>query len=55
MFNTILAEALSHARRLWCRMAHEQFSWPIHGRYRCLVCHREYDVPWARIMTTAQR
>ena len=33
--------------RLWCRLMHSQISWPIHGRYRCLVCFREYEVCWA--------
>ncbi len=32
---------------VWCRLMHEQPMWPIHGRYECRVCGRQYPVVWA--------
>jgi len=32
---------------LWCRMMHREVMWPIHGRYQCRVCFREFLVPYA--------
>ncbi len=32
--------------RLWCRTMHEKAMWPIHGRYVCPRCFREYAVDW---------
>lgn len=32
------------AGRLWCGLMHDQITWPIHGRYRCRTCWREYHV-----------
>jgi hypothetical protein len=30
----------------WCRVMHDEITWPIHGHYRCRRCHRLYPVPW---------
>jgi hypothetical protein len=30
----------------WCRTMHSKAMWPIHGRYICPDCHREYPVAW---------
>jgi hypothetical protein len=30
----------------WCRKMHAQAMWPIHGRYICPQCFREYPVTW---------
>ena len=30
----------------WCRLMHPAPMWPVHGRYRCPGCWREYAVPW---------
>lgn len=35
------------ALRLWCRMAHRSVFHPMHGKYVCGVCLREWPVPWA--------
>jgi len=35
-----------HAAEFWCKMMHPATTWPIHGRYRCRKCWREYPVPW---------
>lgn len=32
--------------RWWCRRMHSKAMWPIHGRYICPDCHREYPVAW---------
>jgi transposase-like protein len=31
---------------LWCRRMHSRAMWPIHGRYLCRQCLREYTVKW---------
>jgi len=31
---------------LWCKIMHGQPMWPIHGRYICPDCLREYAVEW---------
>jgi hypothetical protein len=31
---------------LWCRKMHTEAMWPIHGRYVCKRCLREYPVEW---------
>lgn len=30
----------------WCRHAHSAVMWPIHGRYQCRVCARQFPVPF---------
>jgi hypothetical protein len=30
----------------WCKTMHKGPMWPIHGRYTCSECLREYTVPW---------
>jgi len=32
---------------LWCRCMHDEYNWPMHGKYRCRTCFRERVVPWA--------
>jgi hypothetical protein len=39
---------------LWCALAHPAPMWPIHGRYRCRQCLREYPVPWQTLEAAAQ-
>jgi hypothetical protein len=34
---------------LWCRMMHERATWPMHGKYTCTECLREYHVAWAEV------
>ena len=26
----------------WCSLAHESVMWPVHGRYECRACGRQY-------------
>jgi hypothetical protein len=30
----------------WCFLAHDDITWPAHGRYHCKRCHRVFRVPW---------
>ena len=32
--------------QLWCKKMHSQPMWPIHGKYICPQCLREYPVAW---------
>ena len=43
---------------LWCKMMHNKAMWPMHGKYVCPDCLRQYPVPWEdipRAPQTAQR
>ncbi len=31
---------------IWCRTMHKQPMWPMHGKYICQQCLREYPVAW---------
>ena len=31
---------------LWCKFAHAEPMWPIHGEYECRVCGRHHPVEW---------
>jgi hypothetical protein len=31
---------------LWCKSMHSKAMWPIHGKYICPNCLREYPVIW---------
>jgi hypothetical protein len=30
----------------WCQKMHTRAMWPIHGKYTCSRCLREYPVTW---------
>lgn len=32
--------------QIWCKKMHSQPMWPIHGKYICPQCLREYPVTW---------
>jgi len=38
---------LNWIANLWCRKMHSGAMWPIHGRYICPRCLREYTVEWS--------
>jgi hypothetical protein len=38
----------------WCKKMHSKAMWPIHGRYICPDCHREYPVSWEAPATEAE-
>jgi hypothetical protein len=37
---------LNWISELWCKSVHTQPMWPIHGKYICSQCLREYPVAW---------
>ena len=37
---------LDKISELWCKIMHDRPMWPIHGRYICSDCMREYAVEW---------
>jgi hypothetical protein len=39
-----MRELVNTAERIWCETMHDRVMWPIHGRYRCSTCLREYKV-----------
>lgn len=36
----------SEISKWWCQNMHSKAMWPIHGRYICRVCRREYPITW---------
>ncbi len=39
---------------LWCRTMHKSAMWPMHGKYICQQCLREYPVAWEGPVTAAE-
>jgi hypothetical protein len=37
---------LEGVSRWWCKRMHSKAMWPIHGKYICRVCLREYPISW---------
>ena len=35
---------IEQIKKVWCDQMHKAVMWPIHGRYRCSTCLREYNV-----------
>ena len=40
-------------RSTWCKNMHTEAMWPIHGKYICPRCLREYPVAWEGPATAA--
>jgi transposase-like protein len=40
--------------KYWCKTMHSQAMWPIHGRYLCSQCLREYPVEWGGRLSSAE-
>lgn len=38
----------------WCKTMHAQAMWPIHGKYTCPQCFREYPVTWEGLPSAAE-
>jgi hypothetical protein len=38
----------------WCQKIHTRAMWPIHGKYTCPQCLREYPVPWASLPSPSE-
>jgi hypothetical protein len=45
---------LNRISEFWCRKMHDGAMWPIHGRYVCPQCLREYPVEWEGQATTPE-
>ena len=37
---------LNWISQVWCRKVHTKAMWPMHGKYICPQCLREYRVAW---------
>ena len=38
----------------WCKSMHSKAMWPMHGKYICPECFREYPVAWAKSPTGSE-
>jgi hypothetical protein len=38
----------------WCKSMHSKAMWPIHGKYICPDCLREYPVFWEEIPSASE-
>ena len=34
---------------VWCKSMHSKAMWPMHGKYMCPDCFREFPVEWAEL------
>ena len=41
-------------RATWCKNVHTGTMWPMHGKYICPRCLREYPVAWEGKATVAE-
>ena len=39
-----MRDLMNRIETLWCEQMHTAVMWPIHGKYRCGTCLREYAV-----------
>jgi hypothetical protein len=39
-----MRDLMNQIETLWCEQMHTAVMWPIHGKYRCGTCMREYAV-----------
>ena len=39
-----MRELMNRIEEIWCVAMHDRMMWPIHGKYRCRTCLREYAV-----------
>jgi len=44
--NSMFKRVWEQAGETWCKLAHPEPMWPIHGHYQCPECLRRYPVPW---------
>ena len=45
---------LNWIRSTWCKSMHTETMWPMHGKYICPRCLREYPVAWEGPATVAE-
>jgi hypothetical protein len=39
-----MRDLMNQIETIWCEQMHTAVMWPIHGKYRCGTCLREYTV-----------
>ena len=44
-----MRDLMNRIETIWCEQMHSNVMWPIHGKYRCGKCMREYAVPFEAI------
>ena len=45
---------LNWIRSTWCKSMHNEAMWPMHGKYICPRCLREYPVAWEGPVKTTE-
>ena len=46
-----MRDLMNRVEKIWCEQMHSAILWPIHGKYRCAKCHREYPATFERHRT----
>jgi len=44
-----MKDLMNRIETIWCEQMHSTVMWPIHGKYRCGSCMREYAVPFEAV------
>ena len=44
-----MKQLVDQLEELWCRAMHSNVMWPFGSHYRCVVCLREYPVPFLAV------
>ena len=44
-----MKDLMNRIETIWCEQMHSTVMWPIHGKYRCGSCMREYAVPFETV------
>jgi hypothetical protein len=44
-----MRDLMNRIETLWCEQMHSTVMWPIHGKYRCGTCMREYSVEFEAV------
>ena len=44
-----MKDLMNRIETIWCEQMHSSVMWPIHGKYRCGSCLREYSVPFEAV------
>lgn len=52
--NNWISKQLDRAGDMWCKLAHPDPMWPIHGHYQCPKCLRRHAVVWEHEVATAK-
>jgi hypothetical protein len=50
-----MKDLMNRIETIWCEQMHSNVMWPIHGKYRCGKCMREYPVSFEAIDHTPSK